>query len=302
MEIKEFNYDMLDDLKYNPSIVLASQRGGGKSFLLNSLMKKLCSLKLHGHKGYSHIMAFSQTDKFTGQMDNFVPKDYIFDSLEPLQKIIDTRKNSKIPIEERKNICLIFNDIANLRENNSYDRNTKSIKNSSSLEYLFSLGRHNLRATIIVLVQSLVMLSPLARINSDITFFWTAKNALVRKKIKEEYLGLASKKEAEQLYNDVFDGTPYQCFVVNSWMQGTTKLNQFVFKFLAPEKTKKWSSKFVKEYKKIKKAKDKNKVIPNKKNNIFTIYNDETKTNRIQTKTYKTRSKTKRKVGKLSAD
>lgn len=302
MEIKTFDYDMLDDLKYNPSIVLASQRGGGKSFLLNSLMKKLCSLKLHGHKGYSHIFAFSQTDKFTGQMDNFVPKDYIFDSLEPLQKIIDTRKNSKVPVEERKNICLIFNDIANLRENNSYDRNSKSIKNSSSLEYLFSLGRHNLRATIICLVQSLVMLSPLARINSDITFFWTAKNALVRKKIKEEYLGLATKKEAEELYNKVFDGTPYQCFVVNSWIQGTTQLNQFVFKFLAPEKTKKWSSKFVKEYKKIKKATGKNKVIPNKKNNIFTIYNDETETNRIQTKTYKTRSKTKRKTGKLSAD
>ena len=293
MEIKTFNYDMLDDLKYNPSIVLCSQRGGGKSFLLNSLMKKLDSI-FH----YSHIMAFSQTDKFTGQMDNFVPRDYIFETLEPLQKIIETRKKPIENIKDRKNICLIFNDIANLRESNSFDRNSKSIKNSSSLEYLFSLGRHEMRCTIIVLIQSLVMISPLARINSDITFFWTAKNSLVRKKIKEEYLGILNKKSAEELYNTVFDGTPYQCFVVNSWIQGTTRLEQFVFKFLAPEKTKKWKSKFVKGYNKIRKSKDKNKVVPNKKNNIFTIYN-EIESQRIKTKTHQTRSKTKLKNGKL---
>ena len=293
MEIKTFNYDMLDELKYNPSIVLCSQRGGGKSFLLNSLMTKLDSI-FH----YSHIMAFSQTDKFTGQMENFVPKDYIFETLEPLQKIIETRKKPIENIKDRKNICLIFNDIANLRESNSFDRNSKSIKNSSSLEYLFSLGRHEMRCTILVLIQSLVMISPLARINSDITFFWTAKNSLVRKKIKEEYLGILNKKSAEELYNKVFDGTPYQCFVVNSWIQGTTRLEQFVFKFLAPEKTKKWKSKFVKSYNKIRKSKDKNKVVPNKKNNIFTIYN-EIESQRIKTKSHQTRSKTKLKKGKL---
>ena len=296
MEIKDFNYDMLDDLKYNPSIVLCSQRGGGKSFLLNSLMKKLDS-----KFKYSHIFAFSQTDKFTGQMDNFIPRDYIFDDLEALQEIMDTRTESKTPIEDRSNICIILNDIAGLREQNKYNKDTKGIKNSGNLEKLFSLGRHNLKCTIIVLVQSLLMLSPLVRLNTDLTFFWTSKNSLVRKKIKEEYLGLATKKEADEIYNKVFDGTPYVCFVVNSWMQGTTKLNQFVFKFLAPEKTKKWKSKFVKEYKKIRKSHDKNKVVPNKKNNIFTIYN-EVESQRIKTNPYKTRSKARIKSNKLSTN
>ena len=296
MEIKDFNYDMLDDLKYNPSIVLCSQRGGGKSFLLNSLMKKLDS-KFR----YSHIFAFSQTDKFTGQMDNFIPRDYIFDDLEALQEIMDTRTESKTPIKDRSNICIILNDIAGLREQNKYNKDTKGIKNSGNLEKLFSLGRHNLKCTIIVLVQSLLMLSPLVRLNTDLTFFWTSKNSLVRKKIKEEYLGLATKKEADEIYNKVFDGTPYVCFVVNSWMQGTTKLNQFVFKFLAPEKTKKWKSKFVKEYKKIRKSHDKNKVVPNKKNNIFTIYN-EVESQRIKTNPYKTRSKARIKSDKLSTN
>jgi len=284
MEIKNFNYDMLDDLKYNPSIILCSQRGGGKSFLLNSLMKKLDS-KFR----YSHIFAFSQTDKFTGQMENFVPNDYIFDSLDALDDIITTRTESKVPIDKRSNICIIMNDIAGLREQNKYNRDTRGIKNSGNLEKLFSLGRHNLRATIVVLVQSLLMVSPLVRLNTDLTFFWTSKNSLVRKKIKEEYLGLATKREADEIYDKVFDGTPYICFVVNSWMQGTTKLNQFVFKFLAP-KMKKWKSKFVKNYKK-KTKRNNNKIITNEKNNVFTIYN-EVEESRIQTKrNYNTRSK-----------
>ena len=284
MEIKNFNYDMLDDLKYNPSIILCSQRGGGKSFLLNSLMKKLDS-----KFKYSHVFAFSQTDKFTGQMENFVPNDYIFDSLDALDEIITTRTESKVPIEKRSNICIIMNDIAGLREQNKYNRDTRGIKNSGNLEKLFSLGRHNLRATIIVLVQSLLMVSPLVRLNTDLTFFWTSKNSLVRKKIKEEYLGLATKKEADEIYNKVFDGTPYVCFVVNSWIQGTTKLNEFVFKFLAP-KMKKWKSKFVKNYKK-KTKRNNNKINTNEKNNVFTIYN-EVEESRIQTRrNYNTRSK-----------
>ena len=182
-----------------------------------------------------------------------------------------------------------MNDIAGLREQNKYNRDTRGIKNSGNLEKLFSLGRHNLRATIIVLVQSLLMVSPLVRLNTDLTFFWTSKNSLVRKKIKEEYLGLATKKEADEIYNKVFDGTPYVCFVVNSWIQGTTKLNEFVFKFLAP-KMKKWKSKFVKNYKK-KTKRNNNKINTNEKNNVFSIYN-EVEESRIQTKrNYNTRSK-----------
>ena len=50
-----------------------------------------------------------------------------------------------------------MNDIAGLREQNKYNRDTRGIKNSGNLEKLFSLGRHNFRATIVVLVQSLLM-------------------------------------------------------------------------------------------------------------------------------------------------
>ena len=295
MDIKEFSYDVLDDLKYNGTFILCSQRGGGKSFLLDSLMKYL-DKKMK----FSHIWAFSQTDLVTRQMSNFVPDDFIFDTLEPLQTIIDTRLESNTPIEERSNICIIMNDISGLREQNTYNKNSKSIKNSNNLEKLFSLGRHQLKCTTILLLQSLVMVTPLIRFNTDCTFFWTPKSSIVRKKITDEYLGLVTRKEAVQVYEDVFDGTPYQCLVINSWIQGTTKLNQFVFKFLAPMQ-KKWKSGFVKRNGKPKKKKITN-IKPNKKNNIFSIYNvNEVKANNLRTETNPIRSKKRTKASKLSA-
>lgn len=294
MSIEEFSYDVLDSLKYNGSFILCSQRGGGKSFLLDSLMKYL-DKKLK----FSHIFAFSQTDLVTRQMSNFVPDDFIFDSLEPLKKIIDTRLESKTPIEERSNICIILNDISGLREQNSYNKNSKSIKNSGNLEKLFSLGRHQLRCTTILLLQSLVMVTPLIRYNTDCTFFWTPKSSIVRKKITDEYLGLVTRKEAIKVYEDVFDGTPYQALVINSWIQGTTKLNQFVFKFLAPAQ-RKWKSGFVKRNGKPKK-KNLSNIKPNKKNNIFSIYNvNEVKTHNLRTRKIPIQSKKRAKADKLS--
>lgn len=287
-KINEFNYDILDGLKYNPSIILCSQRGGGKSFLLNSLMKKLDS-----KFKYSHIFAFSQTDKFTQQMSNFVPDDYIFDNLKILNEIIDTRNKNKTPIEKRSNICVILNDISGLRENNTYNKKSKGIKHSGNLEKLFSLGRHNLRCTVIVLVQSLLMISPLVRLNTDISFFWTSKSSLVRKKIKEEYLGLASKKQADEIYDMVFDGMPYVCFVINSWMQGTTKINQFVFKFLSPD-IRKWKSHFVKKYKKTINDRIRHNNNESNKNNIFSIYN-EVEQSKISTRHFSKSNKKNRK-------
>jgi len=293
--VKTFNYEIIDDLKYNPSIVLCSQRGGGKSFLLDSLMKKLDK-----KYKYSHIFAFSQTDKITGQMKNFVPDKFIFENLDPLQNILDTRLNSDTPIKERSNICIIMNDISGLREQNSHNKNTKGIKNSGNLEKLFSLGRHQLRCTVILLLQSLVMVTPLIRFNTDITFFWTPKSSIVRKKITDEYLGLATRKEALVIYQEVFDGTPYQCLVINSWIQGTTSLEQFVFKFLAPQE-KKWRTGFVKRNGKPK-QKSKNIVKPDKKNNIFNIYNvNETKTYNLRNKKNTILSKKRSKADKLSS-
>jgi len=293
IKLETFNYDILDDLKYNPSVVLCSSRGGGKSFLLQSLMKKLDS-----KFKYSHIFGFSQTDKATGQMSSFIPDNFIFDDLNNLEEIMSTRLKSDTPIKDRSNICIVLNDISGLREQNTYNRNTRSIKNSGNLEKLFSLGRHQLKATVIVLCQSLVMISPLIRLNTDLTFFWTAKSSLVRKSITDQYLGLVSRKEALQIYNDVFNGTPYQALVINSWIQGTTSLREFCFKFLAPEQ-KKWKSKFVKRYKKdntLSKIKKNNKIKTNDKNNIFKYYNEIEKSNNINSHTRKSKFHKRKKI------
>ncbi len=283
--LSTFNYDMLDDLKYNPSIVLCSARGGGKSYLLETLM-----MKLNKKFKYSHIFGFSMTDRATGQMKNFIPDNFIFDTLNPLQEIMDTRLNSDVPIKERSNICIILNDISGLREQNTYNKYSRSIKNSGNLERLFTLGRHQLRATIVVLCQGLQMCSPLVRLNTDITFFWVSKSAVVRKAITEQYLGLVPKKEALQIYHDVFNGTPYMCLVICSFMQGTTSLEQFCFKFLAPKHTK-WKSHFVKRYNKDNTLATTKKIKTNDKNNIFKYYNEVKESNNINSDIRKSKSK-----------
>jgi hypothetical protein len=276
MEINKFSYDMLDDkidgLKYNPAIILASSRGGGKSFLLNNgLIQKLDSMMK-----YSHIFAFSQTDKDVNGLP-FMNQSYIYDNLDNLDSIIQTRLNSEIPFEKRSNILCIFNDISGLREQNKHNKNSKSIKNSSSLEYLFSLGRQSCKCSIIVLVQKLTMLSPLVRLNADITFLWVAKSMIVKKKIKEDYFGLAKNKdEVEAVYQNIFNGTPYNCCVVCSYKQGVTKLSDYIYQFLATQSKGKFKTKSFKKIK-TKNIKTKSRVIPDDKNNIFNIYNNEIK-------------------------
>lgn len=282
MNINDFNYSMLDDLKHCPAIILTSARAGGKSFLLQSLMKYLDGNKKIG--SFSHIFAFSQTDKYTGQL-SFMRQEHIFDDLDNLQEIVQTRIESDTPQKELSNICLIFNDIYGMRENG------KLVKNSDSLGYLFSLCRHR-NCTVIALVQRNTMLSPLIRMNADITFIWTPKSTNEKIKIKEEYLGLAkNKKETDILFESIFNGTPYQCMVVLSYKQGVTKIDEYCYKFVAPEQ-KKWKSKSLKQNGKPRIKKQKKLLKNSKKNNVFSIYNiDEIKTNKIRSKINTIRAK-----------
>lgn len=293
MEIETFNYDMFDDeidgLKYNPAIILSSSRGGGKSFLLkNGLVEKL-DKKFK----YSHIFAFSQTDKDVNGLP-FMNQNFIYSDLNKLDEIIQTRLNSDIPVEKRSNILCIFNDISQLREQNKHNSQSKSIKNSGSLEYMFSLGRHSLKCTIIVLIQKLTMISPLIRLNADLTFLWVAKSMLVKKKIKEDYFGLAKNKdEVDSIYQQIFNGTPYNCCVVCSYKQGVTKLSDYIYQFVATEKKKMYKTISLKNsIKKLKKRKDKH-IVPNQNNNMFSIYNNEIEPPKSISKYYKTRSQKK---------
>ena len=267
LNVKEFNYEMLDDCKHTPSILLASARGGGKSVMLHSLMQ-------YADKRwkFSHIFAFSQTDRITNSLP-FMKQENIFSNLDTLAYILETRMDSKVPSKDLKPICLIFNDIASLRENN------RSIKNSESLEKICSCGRHR-SIMVIILVQKLTMVNPLIRLNMDCTFLWVAKSHSVKQRIKEEYLGLCkNKKESEILYDQIFNGTPYNAMAVLQFKQGITAVcgdDGYVYKFIAPFPVPKWKSKSLKKDKT--KTNKNNKKLEIEKNNIFNVYN-EIKTN-----------------------
>lgn len=258
--IEKFNYEMLDECKHAPAIILASSRGGGKSVLLKSLMQYLDK-----RFKFSHIFAFSQTDKIANGLP-FMRQDHIFNNLDNLKGILETRIDNPTPIEKLPYICCIFNDIASLREEG------RSIKNSESLEQIYSLGRHR-RIVCCTLVQKLTMINPLIRLNSDATFLWVAKSHIVKQKIKDQYLGLAkNKKESEAIYEQVFNGTPYNCMVVLQFKQGVTSLKDYIYEFVAPFPAPKWKSKSLKNINK--KEKKINKKLEEEKKNIFKIYNE----------------------------
>lgn len=258
--IEKFNYEMFDECKHAPAIILASSRGGGKSVLLKSLMQYLDK-----RYKFSHIFAFSQTDKIANGLP-FMRQDHIFNNLDNLKSIMDTRINNPTPKKDLPYICFIFNDIASLRENN------RSIKNSESLEKLYSMMRHR-NGVVVTLVQKLTMINPLIRLNSDATFLWVAKSHIVKQKIKDQYLGLAkNKKESEAIYEQVFNGTPYNCMVVLQFKQGVTSLKDYIYEFVAPFPAPKWKSKSLKNINK--KEKKINKKLEEEKKNIFKIYNE----------------------------
>jgi len=259
-KIEKFNYEMLDECKHAPAIILASSRGGGKSVLLKSLMQYLDK-----RYKFSNIFAFSQTDKIANGLP-FMRQEHIFNNLDNLKKILQARINNPTPIKDLPYVCCIFNDIASLREEG------RSIKNSESLEQIFSLGRHR-RIVCCCLVQKLTMINPLIRLNSDATFLWVAKSHVVKQKIKDEYLGLAkNKKESESIYEQIFNGTPYNCMVCLQFKQGVTSLTDYIYEFVAPFPAPKWKSKSLKNVnKKVKKI---NKKLEEEKKNIFKIYNE----------------------------
>ena len=262
IQIKKFNYEMIDECEHAPSIILASSRGGGKSVLLMSLMKYL-----DDRFKFSHIFAFSQTDKIVNGLP-FMNQDFIFSDLNNLQEIMDTRINNPTPIKQLPYIALIFNDVASLRENG------KSFKNSESMEKLYSMMRHY-RVVVVTLVQKLTMIAPLIRLNSDLTFLWVSKSHLVKQKIKDEYLGLSkNKKESEAVYETIFNGTPYNCMVCLQFKQGVVSLDDYIYEFVAPFPPPKWKSKSLKKAKnKICKCKHEEKIkLENK--NLLQIYNE----------------------------
>lgn len=281
MEIKKFNYEMLDDCEHAPAFILASSRAGGKSTMLKSLMLYLDKR----FKGFSHIFAFSTTDLISNGLP-FMRQDHIFNNLDNLKSIMETRINNPTPSKDLPYICFIFNDIASLRENN------RNIKNSESLEQLYSMMRHR-NGVVITLVQKLTMISPLIRLNSDVTFLWVAKSHIVKQTIKDQYLGLSkNRKESESVYEKIFNGTSYNCMVVLQFKQGVTKLSDYVYQFIAPFPAPKWKSKSLKQFNKFNKRKNKH-IVPNQNNNMFSIYNNEIKNPKSISKNYKTRSKKK---------
>ena len=275
--IKDFDFSMIDDLKHNGFILLSGQRASGKGILMRELV-----IHLDKKFKYERAFAFSLTDHLYDGWEGglpFMDKKDIFDTLDPLHQIIEIRKQTiatgQIPSEHpqsRKdlrestsgtpkkkkkigNILLIFNDIYGMTE--TIDGKKRLVKNASSIETLATLARHYKITCVVAVQRAKSMVSKLMRSNSDLTFIWSPKSVDELDMIRSEYLGLCKSKQLrEMVFNDIFT-IPHACMVVMGYKTGITKIEEYVFKYVAPYPAKKYRMLYTKKKKKILRAKKK---------------------------------------------
>ena len=276
--INNFNFSMIDDLKedHNPFILLSGQRHSGKGILMRELI-----IHLDKKFKYERAFAFSLTDHLYDGWEGGLPfmnNSDIFDTLDPLHKIVEIRKKTiatgQIPTktpQSRKdlredtkempkkkkigNILLIFNDIYGMSE--TVDGKKRLVKNSSSIETLATLARHYKITCILAVQRAKSMVSKLMRSNSDLTFIWSPKSVDELDMIRSEYLGLCKSKDLRQMvFNDIFS-IPHACMVVLGYKTGVTKIEQYVYKYVAPYPPKKYKMLYIKKMKQKLKIKKK---------------------------------------------
>jgi hypothetical protein len=247
VERKDFrlqNFDLhkgLHDIDHAPYIVLIAPRHSGKSVAISSIVEMLDK-----KWKYSNCFCFSQTAKMTKAFP-FMKQENIFNSLDPLDQIIEIRKRS---YEEGKNkkdhVLIILDDISNLSSKSKKTGKQKNVRYSESLDFASTTGRHyNLH--FILALQSRSQASKTQRQNASMTFLWIPKSMTDRKMITDEYLGLLrDKTEKEETFQELYS-VPYQALVVAGYKNGCTCLSDYCSKVVFPYPVPKFKMKHTKK-------------------------------------------------------
>lgn len=202
------------------TISLVARRCSGKSYLIRYLVN------LHKDK-FDKIFILCPTERINRFYNSITDEHSIFDEFDEdwVEMLIErlTRENANKSKDERKHCLLIMDDIA--ADNNFH--HCKSIKK------MYARGRH-LGLTIFQTVQSLTMLSPLQRNNSDYLLVGQLNNASLNCLADEFLAGNINKQEFIQLYNRCT--TDYNFLVINcNSIKDTSDLNQIYGIIKTPE-------------------------------------------------------------------
>ena len=235
--IKEFNTDIVRK-EGGATIVLYGTRGSGKSHatyhLLHQLMPK---------RKYTSAFLFSETAKT--QEGNFpmIPPVFKFEDLDNLGEVIDRQKqliayNKKMEKKgtkkrmKRSAIAIIIDDMVSDR----------TIRKNTDINRLFTLGRHiSHKATgslidVFILTQYAKAIPPILRQNTDVAILFRQDGYDQRKVLVGEYLTVGSTyREGYDFFNHIND-IPFGALAIHATRSNKKKLEDYVYKFVAPEK------------------------------------------------------------------
>jgi len=219
------------------SMILVGMRRTGKTHAISCMLKQM-------NRNFDTVFLMSETalaqDNCFEMIDDAYKYEYFDEGV--VKKILNKQKELKLynqtheEFQKKKipDLLIILDDCVN----------DPKIRYSKTLNDLYTQGRHY-NVSIISLVQALTnAMNPKARNNADIMMFWRSINFKEREKIIENYLtptkGKNSRKIGEEYMEKIFD-QPYVAMVVAvHTASNSKKLNDYVYKYLAPCKIPKY--------------------------------------------------------------
>ena len=263
--LSNFNVEEgLQEINHAPYIVLIAPRHSGKSVAISSIARALDK-----KWKYTNCWCFSQTAKMTNAFP-FMKQENIYNTLDPLDQIIDIRKRSYEEGKKKKDhVLIILDDVSNLSSKSKKTGKQKNVRYSESLDFASCTGRHyNLH--FILALQSRSQASKTQRQNSSMTFLWIPKSMTDRKMITDEYLGLLKdKQEKEDTFQELYS-VPYQALCVAGYKTGCVCLADYCSKVVFPFPIPKWKMKYTRK-KRQKKTNEFDEALQHDENTMNTI-------------------------------
>ena len=206
------------------SLMVCGPKGGGKSTLILRLLfgnRKCKKSKSTHHKFYRHFFQTCYVFSPTWSLDTKcgickIPEDQIFDDPstyeEAIQEIMDSQAEDIEEDGEAEPILMVFTDLAG----------TKMFSHNRSILNRLALNSRHYSISLIIDSQQSKLINTAFRTNLSglIMFASCLNNKLEYKKLREEYLGQYTDKQAKQIIKYVFKESPFNFLFINFQKHG----------------------------------------------------------------------------------